>query len=222
MKASAVRRETAVPVAAQDLAEIGRARIYTLIASLLLAPPDEPLLQTLRASAASHDDPSATPDASASPFEQAWQALAQAARRIDASAAADEYARLFIAVGTPEIDPSASLYLCGFRMDTPLAALRARLGDLELARSGGVAETEDHLGALCETMRLLIVGADGFAPRPLDCQRAFFDEWISPWYRACTQDLRNADAALFYRRVADFVDAFFELESEAFSLDPPG
>lgn len=204
-----------------DIADVGRARIYSLIASLLLAPPDEPLLQSLRSAHASDEDASASLEDLA-PFEQAWQRLARAARAIDATRAADEYARLFLAVGTPQVDPSASLYLGGFRMDAPLAALRAQLRSLGLSRSVGVAETEDHLGALCETMRLLIVGTDGFAPRPLDCQRAFFDKWIAPWYRACTQDLHDAGAAVFYRSVADFSDAFFELESEAFELQPPG
>lgn len=201
-----------------DAAEIGRAHIYSLIASLLLAPPDESLLQTLRASRPPDDGAVASADAAASSFEQAWHQLVRAARDIHATAAAREYARLFVAVGTPDVDLGASLYLSGLRRDAPLAALRASLRELGLVRTRGVAETEDHLGALCEAMRLLIVGADGLAPRPLDCQRAFFDAWIAPWYRACMHDLHSASAADFYKRVAAFAEAFFELESEAFGL----
>lgn len=219
MNAAAGRQGTAAHGAtAQDVGELGRARVYSLIASLLLAPPDEPLLRALRTSRSPDDDASASLAVVASPFEQAWQQLVQAACAIDVPAAADEYAQLFIAVGTPEVDPSASLYLSGFRNDAPLATLRAQLRDLGLARIGGVAETEDHFGALCEAMRLLIVGADGLAPHSLERQRAFFDAWIAPWYRACMHDLRSASAAVFYRRVAGFAEAFFELESEAFGL----
>lgn len=204
------------PEQAPDLAEVARARVYALIASLLLAPPDEPLLQALRDSRAPGD--SVPFDARASPFERAWQHLAEAACAVDAQAVAHEHAQLFIGVGTPQVDPCASLYLAGLRMDAPLAALRAHLRRLGLARTRGVVETEDHLGALCETMRVLVAGADGFAAQPLERQRAFFETWIEPWYRACTSDLRNAPAANFHRCVAGFAEAFFDLESECFGL----
>jgi TorA maturation chaperone TorD len=106
----------------------------------------------------------------------------------------------------------------------PLAELRHELARLRLARAPGAGDFEDHLGALCETMRVLVAGAPGVPRRPLDVQKAFFENHIRPWYAACLADIDGAAPANFYRVVARVADAFLSIEAQAFAvldaLDP--
>jgi TorA maturation chaperone TorD len=203
-----------VPLGAEDQA---RADFYGLFAHLLLAPPDAGLLAALAA---------AEPIAAAGEFalEDAWLKLTQAATAVDAGAAAAEFAAMFISTGTPPLNPYGSFYLTGHLNDAPLAGLRHDLARLGLARAPGVGESEDHLGALCETMRVLIQGVPGMAPRGLDVQKAFFEAHLRPWYAACLADVAAGPDANFYRVVAGVVDAFLSIEAQAFAvldaLDP--
>lgn len=192
--------------------EQARADLYALLARMLHAAPDAPMLASLAGA-----DPIVAQ--SGHPLDRAWERLVAGAAAMDAAAMADEFGALFTGVGTPRINPYASLYLSGFINEKPLAALRADLARLGLARAAGQREMEDHLGALCEAMRLLVAGAAGRAPGPLALQQQFFTTHIAPWYRRCLQDIRSAPEANFYRLVADFAQAFFELEAEAFELD---
>jgi TorA maturation chaperone TorD len=139
--------------------------------------------------------------------------LVLAAQLMGAGAIRAEFDALFAGVGTPRINPYESVYLTGFTMEQPLAELRADLAQLGLARVPGASETEDHLGALCETMRLLIMGGQA-----IGLQREFFDKHIEPWYRNCLDDIRSVRDANFYRQLADFIDAFFDAEWQAFEI----
>ena len=64
-----------------------------------------------------------------------------------------------------------------------------------------------------------VVEALSRAPQSLAVQRAFFEKHIAPWYASCLEDIRGAEGANFYRRVADFIQAFVEAEAQAFELD---
>jgi TorA maturation chaperone TorD len=199
----------ALPLSGEDQA---RADLYALIARLLLAPPDAALLAGLAAAdpiLGSHDE---------RPLEDAWEKLVLAAGVVAADTVADEFGELFISTGTPPVNPYGSLYLSGFLNDTPLAALRADLARLQLARAPGVGEFEDHLGALCETMRVLVAGGPGVPRQPLARQMAFFETHIKPWYNAGLADIADADGANFYRLVARFAAAFLAIEAEAFAV----
>jgi TorA maturation chaperone TorD len=131
---------------------------------------------------------------------------------------------MFISTGTPPLNPYGSFYLTGHLNDAPLADLRHDLARLGLARAAGVGESEDHLGALCETMRVLIQGGPGMPPRGLAAQKAFFEAHIRPWYAACLADIAHSADANFYRIVAGVADAFLSIEAQAFAvldtLDP--
>lgn len=195
--------------------EQARADLYALIARLLLAPPDSALLASLGDAA---DDGPARDD---HPFDLAWRQLAAAARAASADAVREEFDALFISIGVPRLNPFASLYLAGFLNEKPLAALRTDLARLGLARMQGVAEMEDHLGALCETMRILIIGGHGGhggQRQPLAVQQAFFDTHIAPWSARCLGELRAAEGADFYARVAALAAAFLLIEGEAFEV----
>jgi TorA maturation chaperone TorD len=198
----------APPLADEDQA---RADFYALFARLLLVPPDDALLAALAA---------AEPIAAVGEFalEDAWLKLTQAATVVDASAASDEFAAMFISTGTPPLNPYGSFYIAGHLNDAPLADLRHDLARLRLARAPGVGEFEDHLGALCETMRVLIQGGPGMPARGLAVQKAFFEAHIRPWYAACLADIAGSPDANFYRVVAGVVDAFLSIEAQAFAV----
>lgn len=186
--------------------------MYALLARMLHATPDAQMLSTLASADA------IVAGQSGHPLDRAWERLVLAAGVMDEAALAEEFNALFISVGTPKINPYASLYMTGFINEKPLVALRSDLARLGLGRAPGQREMEDHLGALCEAMRLMIVGGAGAAMQPLARQQQFFDTHIAPWYRRCLQDIRSAPEANFYRLVADFTQAFFDVEAEAFAL----
>jgi TorA maturation chaperone TorD len=208
----------ALPLSDEDQA---RADFYALIASLLLAPPGAGLLAALAGA-----DPIAADglDEEGRALQDAWLKLTQAASVVDAAAVAEEFTALFISAGNPLLNPYGSFYATGHLNDVPLAELRQDLARMRLARVRGVGEFEDHLGCLCETMRVLVAGAPG-APatprRPLAEQKHFFGAHLQPWYAACLRDIAGAGPANFYRVVAAFAGAFLAVESHAFAVWEP-
>lgn len=200
------------PLSDEDQA---RADFYALIARLMLAPPNAGLLAALGKAEPIQADGMAEAGRA---LEEAWLKLTQAASVMDAGAVADEFAALFVSTGNPLLNPNGSFYLAGHLNDTPLAELRKDLARLRIARARGVGEFEDHLGALCETMRVLIAGAPGIARQPLDEQKHLFVTHIQPWYAACLLDVASAEPANFYRVVAAFAGAFLGIEALAFSM----
>jgi TorA maturation chaperone TorD len=199
-----------LPLPAEDQA---RADLYALLARLLLAAPDEGLLAALGAA-----DPICAAHG-AHALEDAWLKLTLAAAVTDPDAVAEEFDALFVSIGTPKLNPYGSLYLSGYMNDKPLADLRESLARHGLARARGVAEFEDHLGALCETMRVLIVGTGGMPRLPVAEQKHFFDLHLAPWYARCLADIAAAPEANFYRVVASFALAFLAIEAEAFAFE---
>lgn len=200
-----------------DPEDQARGDLYALSSRLLLLPPDAALLAALAA---------ARPvdcGAGASPMEQAWDALGAAAQAIEVDVVREEFDALFISLGTPLLNPYASFYLSGFMMEKPLAALRDDLRQLGLARRRELGETEDHLGLLCETMRVLILGIPGpdrhLPAQPLAVQRRFFERHLAPWYEICLRDMRKAEPANFYRVAAEFMQTFLDIEAQAFAMD---
>jgi len=183
-----------------------RADVYAVLARLWLDPQAQ-LLAALPGAPA-------WPGPDGSEASRAWTALQHAAERC-AATAAGEFDALFVAAGTPPLNPYECYYVAGCLMDKPLALLRSDLQALGLARSDGATELEDHLGALCETMWLLIDrGADG------EQQADFFRRHLASWAAACLHDTRNAAGADFYRALADFTGAFFAAEAAQLGLEP--
>lgn len=192
-----------MPLGAEDQA---RSDLYALASRLLLAPPDGALLLALAES-----DPIQSQGGDLA-LELAWEPLTLASSVMDTQAVSDEYTALFVSVGTPLINPYGSRYLSGFINDAPLAALRADLARLGLSRMRGAGEFEDHLGALCEVMRVLI------ARDPIAVQQQFFESHLAPWCARAVDDIAGADGANYYRLVARFVGALLALEEAAFAV----
>jgi TorA maturation chaperone TorD len=185
-----------------------RAQVYALLAGLLVRPPQESLLQTLRQIEAE------LPSNGDVDMAAAWGALKQAAARAHAAAVEDEYQELFVGIGRGELVPYGSWYVTGFLMEKPLAELRADLRRLGFERQEGVHEPEDHAAALCETMSLLSASPE-FA---LEQQREFFEKHIGPWMGRFFGDLSGAKSASFYRAVGLLGQRFLEVERTYLSM----
>ena len=187
--------------------ELVRARIYGLVARLLAAPPDMPLLASLAGLTA--DDTG---------LGHAFAKLAEAAGTAAPAGVTEEYHDLFIGLTRGELLPYGSYYLTGFLNEKPLAELRDALAELGIARAAEVKEPEDHAAALCEVMAGLIDGSYG-SPQPLSVQRGFFETHMAPWIGRFFADLEGAEAAVFYAAVGHLGRRFIEIERAAFAMD---
>lgn len=200
-------------VASELAEELARADWYGTLASLWYAPPSQPVLDRIAAAATG-----------GGALGAAWGELAQAAAGMDAETVRDEYERLFIGVGKPEVMLYGSYYLSGFLMEKPLAALRTDLSALGLQRADSMAESEDHIAALCEVMRQLIVSVAGPEPAAdfgLAVQKKFFAAHLQPWVNALWDALEQRPDAMFYRPLARVARCYFDIEAQAFDLFVP-
>ena len=114
-------------------------------------------------------------------WPDAWSALAVASGVVTADALAEEFETLFIGVGRAPVMPYGSFYQAGFLNEKPLAELRTDLARMGFARDGGARETEDHLAALCDVMRAMILGDVANVPASLVEQKVFFLKHLQPW-----------------------------------------
>lgn len=187
-----------------DDADLGRARLYRLLAALLARPPEQDLLARLSGLA---DD--------GTTIGSALAGLAGAADSATPEGVEREFFDLFIGIGRGELLPYASYYLTGFLHERPLARLRGDLARLGVARAEGVAEPEDHIATLCEVMAGLI---DGTFPAPAGEDGRFFERHLRPWAERFFADLEGAKAARFYRAVGRLGGRFLAIETEALAL----
>ena len=201
--------EPAEGVAPEDAA---RAGFYALLARLFFAAPDAALLGQIVAAGP-------IGDAGEGPgLPAAWHRLRAAAAECAPDAAQQEFGELFVAVTQPRVALYGSYYLTGALMETPLAALREDLSRLGLARLQGVFETEDHIAALGEAMRLLILDASQPEEIRLERQREFFQKHIAPWYRDLCAAIEQATGETLYRRIAKFARVFLDVEADSFQI----
>ena len=199
-------------VAAEDEA---RANFYALLARLYADAPDAALLGAI---AAADEWPVVASDGAARDLAQSWRMLIAASAAMDAGAAAEEYQDLFIGVGKSAVSLHASAYVSRTG-GSPLADLRATLAELGLGRREGVSVYEDHLAAICETMRVLIAGAPGMEPCVFAQQREFFASYVSPWVTECCNAIKVCPIANYYRRVAEFTQYFVAIERDSFAIE---
>ncbi len=189
--------------------ELARAELYGLLARLWLAPPDAALLQQFAVAV--------TQAPEGGHLEAPWQALVAALRATTPAAAAAEHEALFHGVGKPEVFVYGSFYLSGFLNDKPLAALRADLAQLGLARDAKALETEDHIAYGLEVMRYLIAG-DDLALCNLEQQRRFFRKHLQTWAEQLCDTVAAHPRADTWRAVAALTRAFVQVETQAFDL----
>ncbi len=194
-----------------DPEDEARAQFYALLSHLYSGGPDATLLAAL-----GRTDP--WPESEANPLAAAWNTLIVASRAMDAAAAEQEYTELFIGVGKSPVNLHESHWIAGFMMERPLAKLRTDLGELGLARLGGTTQLEDQLGALFETMRILIAGDSQRTPVAIEVQRVFFERHIAPWVFACCDAICECPLANYYRRVAEFTHLYMAVERDSLAI----
>jgi TorA maturation chaperone TorD len=186
--------------------EIARANFYGLLARLFYAPPDAALLEAI----AGADQI----DAQEGGVALAWRDLARAAAGADPDAVREEYETAFVGTGKAPITLYACAYSIRYTNEAPLAELRAELAALGLARRSVATEPEDHIAALCETMRHLIAEKK----TELAEQQRFFTRWIRPSMEPLCNAIVDSEITYFYESVARFAKTFFELELAAFEM----
>ena len=201
-------RETASPDLAPE--EQVRANTYGLIGHLLGQPPEEHTIELLRQIDIDESEHE-------SAMAAAWKTLHLAAARANTHTLDDEYHALFVGIGRGEVMPYASWYLTGYLMERPLARLREDLQRLGFTRRDDVKEPEDHAGALCETMALLIANPQDVSPHQ---QKQFFDTHIAPWMGRFFEDLQAAQTASFYAAVGALGEQFLEVDKQYLEMLP--
>ena len=200
------------------LEDAARAGNYALLAQLFYSPPSRELLAAIAGS-----ETDARLDKSGA-LAGAWRNLVVAAGAADARALASEYDIVFVGTGKAEITLYASHYLGQARPEPLLVELRRELAALGLARRSVANEPEDHLAALCDVMRHLTLRNDAAdtktaaAAASQQQQKRFFTEYISPWYAEFCIVVTAAASTNFYKHVAAYMRAFFDIEVEAFEL----
>jgi len=207
----AIAMQFVPPVSPEDQA---RANLYGLLARLFYAPPDANLISELRLAAPPPDDGEPL-TAEGEALRAAWAGLAAACASAFPARLEEEHLQLFVGVGKAEVTPYLSAYLVRSESDSPLARLRGQLAEWGLARREEAVEPEDHISALCETMRWLIVGRKA----GLDVQRQFFLEYLrTSGTRFCTA-VSACEDARFYRYPARLLQALLDVEHKAFEID---
>lgn len=184
-----------------------RADYYALLASLFYRAPDARLLQAI-----------VIAEPPVGVLSSTWQRMADAANVVPEDALAEEYDAVFVGMGKPPVMVYGSFYMAGFMMEKPLAALRQDLAELGLVRAQNVREPEDHLAAICDVMRAMILGDIDTKSQSLENQRVFFLTHVKPWIFDCTNAISAYHQSNFYKHVAAFATAFFEVELEALEM----
>lgn len=193
-----------------DSEELARAEVYGLLAQLFYAAPPPELYGQLQVA------PTVAPAPGAF-LETHWTELVAASRRLSREQVADEYDALFVSIGKPEVFLYGSHHLAGALNEKPLVALRDTLARLGLTRHEAIAETEDHIACLCETMRYLIAG-DDLAVSNLAVQQSFFDAHLRPWVDTLFEQVAAHPRADFYRALSLFARDFVAVEAQGFDL----
>ena len=189
-----------------------RADWYAFLARIWYASPDESLL---RAMAEADEIVSEGHDA---PLDQAWRRLAQAAQLVDVATVKLEYDTVFVGTGKAEVTPYMAHWLPGTTgKEKQLLRLRKLLDEWGLARAESAREPEDHLAALCEVMRHLILSG-GAEERTLDRQSELFKRYFAPGYAAFAAAARNSKQTNFYKNVAAFTETFLRIEEQSFQM----
>ena len=186
--------------------ELARANFYGLLARLFYGPPDAGLLETLAGAS--------EVEAEGGGIGAAWQELCQAAAEADPEAVREEYDGAFVGTGKSPVTLYTTAYSIRYASEAPLAQLRGDLAALGLARREDAGEPEDHIAALCDVMRHLIA----VQKRDLAAQSVFFQRWIGPAAGPLCDAAAADPTTSFYKPVARFAKAFFDIEQSAFEM----
>ena len=185
--------------------EQARADFYGLIARLLYAAPDQQLIsELLRAPAIQGEGELAA----------AWRDVVAECRSAFPVTLENEHTELFIGTGKAEVTPYLSHYVLQHAKDNPLVELRQQLAAWGIGRRDEVPEYEDHISGILEAMRFAIA----VQQRSPEEQKDYFERFVYRGAIAFCDAVSASPNARFYRRVARFARAFFEIEKVAFEM----
>lgn len=199
------------PVGAGTEEHAVRAALYGVLSHLFFSAPSPQFLQQIAGSRNTIAD-------DASSLALAWRELCDAAGRADATTVRGEFDTVFVSTGKPPVSLYASSYMAGQLRGQLLAELRGDLAQIGYARAEDSTEYEDHLSALCDVMRGLIVDEENPA-EAFAAQQVFFRNYLAPWQGKVCAAINDCEQVAFYRPVAAFAHAFFINESEYFELN---
>jgi len=185
--------------------EAARANLYGLIARLFYAAPDAQLISQLVQAPALEGSAA---------LAAAWREMVQACSSAFPVALENEHTELFIGTGKSEVTPYLSHYVLRHESDSPLVELRQQLVAWGIGRKEDVPEYEDHISGVCETMRFAIA----VQQRSPEEQKEFFERFVYRGAAAFCDAVSASTKADFYRRVARFARAFFDIERAAFEM----
>ena len=191
--------------------EQARADLYGLIARLFYAAPDEPLIAELVRAGGLETEPG---QKEGEALAAAWREMVEGCRSASPALLEAEHMELFIGTGKAEVTPYLSHYVLRHQNDSPLVEVREQLAAWGLGRKEGVAEYENHVSGLCETMRIAIA----VQHRTPEEQKQFFERFLYRGAIAFCDAVNASNHARFYRSVARFARSFFELERIAFEM----
>jgi TorA maturation chaperone TorD len=191
------------PLSPEDEA---RAVFYGLIARLFYGPPDQAVLgQILNWNAFAGAEGA---------LAQRWRELVEPCRAAFPVVLENEHTELFVGTGRAEVTPYLTHYTIKYATDNPLVELRQQLNRWGIARREQVGEPEDHIAGISEAMRFAIA----VQHRSEDEQKVFFARFLYRGGIAFCDAVSASPKAVFYRHVAGFARAFFDVEHEAFGM----
>jgi len=182
-----------------------RADFYGLIARLLYAAPDEQLISGLVSAPVLEGEGA---------LAVAWRDMVEACRSAFPVTLENEHTELFVGTGKAEVTPYLTHYVVQHAKENPLVALRQRLAAWGMARREEVPEYEDHISGICEAMRFAIA----VQQRSPEEQKDYFERFIYRGAVAFCDAVSASPKARFYRQVAIFSRAFFDIEKSAFEM----
>ena len=182
-----------------------RANFYGLISRLFYAPADPNLLAEICGSGGAGEGGGG--------LYGAWRGLQEVCHSAYPAVVRQEYDNLFVGVGRAAVTPYLSGYAETSSPDRYLVRLREQLAAWGLGRREGVFEVEDHISGVSDVMRWLIQ-----VRRPLEQQREFFEVFVYRGAIPFCAAAHKTPLASFYKPVAAFAAAFFELEKKAFEM----
>ncbi len=187
-----------------------RADMYSFLANLLRAEPDEKLVKQLT-----------TLESDDSPIGKSIKILSKLATSLDLPTIRDEYVKIFVGVGRGEILPFASYYLTGFLKDKPLAKLRQDMQEIGIKLEDNVKEPEDHIASIFDMMSGLILGKFEKIYSITE-QKDFFNKHLAQWVDLLMRDIEGSKIAVFYSPVGTIGKEFMEIERVSFSMNVSG
>ena len=94
--------------------------------------------------------------------------------------------------------------------------LRDEVAALGLGRNDAAQEPEDHLSALLDVLRHLVLR--GASPAHLEAQQRFLNSYLAGWFENFCDLVVALPATTFYKPVAELLRVFLRLELESLAM----